>query len=135
MGKKEEKFVNRNSDFISTERYEELFTYIKRVHPNTPYLIFSVEDSGGDGLVEGEAETWIEVKENDKNQKQICHMMKDDEGENELEVYEMTLQGLHDAIDRVFDLQDQLQVKEFFNSVLELLKQFKKAKKSEFQKA
>ena len=52
-------------------------------------------------------------------------MMNDNDGESELETYDMTLSGLYDAIDAVLSLQDQVQTKEFFNSVHELLKQFK----------
>ena len=36
-----------------------------------------------------------------------------------------SLSGLYDAIDAVLSLQDQVETKEFFNSVHELLKQFK----------
>ena len=117
--KKKLKFENRNSEFISTKSYEELFNFIKKANINTPFLTLQVEDSGGDGLVEGEAETWIEVKENDKSQKQIWHMMKDDDGESELEVFDMSIQGLHDALDALFSLQDKYQVEEFYNYVLE----------------
>ena len=117
--KKKLKFENRNSEFISTNSYEELFNFIKKANINTPFLTLHVEDSGGDGLVEGEAETWIEVKENDKSQKQIWHMMKDDDGESELEVFDMSIQGLHDALDALFSLQDKYQVEEFYNYVLE----------------
>lgn len=117
--KKKLKFENRNSEFISTNSYEELFNFIKKANINTPFLTLQVEDSGGDGLVEGEAETWIEVKENDKSQKQIWHMMKDDDGESELEVFDMSIQGLHDALDALFGLQDKYQVEEFYNYVLE----------------
>jgi len=46
-------------------------------------------------------------------------------GNSKLETYDMTLSGLYDAIDAVLSLQDQVQTKEFFNSVHELLKQFK----------
>tara|TARA_Y100000389_G_scaffold89232_1_gene85656 strand:+ start:352 stop:717 length:366 start_codon:yes stop_codon:yes gene_type:complete len=113
------KFENRNSEFINTNSYEELFNLIKKANINTPFFKLQVEDSGGDGLVEGEAETWIEVKENDKNQKQIWHMMKDDDGESELEVFDMSLQGLHDALDALFGQQDKYQVEEFFDYVLE----------------
>jgi len=131
---KKEKFVNYNSEFISTEQYKELLTYIKKSGADS-YLTFSVKDSGSDGMVEGEdAETWFEVRGDEKNQK-IYFMMNDNDGESELETYDMTLSGLYDAIDAVLSLQDQVQTKEFFNSVHELLKQFKKAKKSEFQKA
>tara|TARA_Y100001958_G_C20720126_1_gene217869 strand:- start:91 stop:462 length:372 start_codon:yes stop_codon:yes gene_type:complete len=117
--KKKLKFENRNSEFISTKSYEELFNFIEKANINTPFLTLQVEDSGGDGLVEGEAETWIEVKENDKSQKQIWHMMKDDDGESELEVFDMSIQGLHDALDALFSLQDKYQVEEFYNYVLE----------------
>ena len=124
MGKKEEKFVNYNSEFISTEQYKELLTYIKKSGADS-YLTFSVKDSGSDGMVEGEdAETWFEVRGDEKNQK-IYFMMNDNDGESELETYDMTLSGLYDAIDAVLSLQDQVQTKEFFNSVHELLKQFK----------
>ena len=121
---KKEKFVNYNSEFISTEQYKELLTYIKKSGADS-YLTFSVKDSGSDGMVEGEdAETWFEVRGDEKNQK-IYFMMNDNDGESELESYDMTLSGLYDAIDAVLSLQDQVQTKEFFNSVHELLKQFK----------
>ena len=121
---KKEKFVNYNSEFISTEQYKELLTYIKKSGADS-YLTFSVKDSGSDGMVEGEdAETWFEVRGDKKNQK-IYFMMNDNDGESELETYDMTLSGLYDAIDAVLSLQDQVQTKEFFNSVQELLKQFK----------
>ena len=121
---KKEKFVNYNSEFISTEQYKELLTYIKKSGADS-YLTFSVKDSGSDGLVAGEdAETWFEVRGDKKNQK-IYFMMNDNDGESELETYDMTLSGLYDAIDAVLSLQDQVQTKEFFNSVHELLKQFK----------
>ena len=121
---KKEKFVNYNSEFISTEQYKELLTYIKKSGADS-YLTFSVKDSGSDGMVEGEdAETWFEVRGDEKNQK-IYFMMNDNDGESELETYDMTLSGLYDAIDAVLSLQDQVQTKEFFNSVHELLKQFK----------
>ena len=121
---KKEKFVNYNSEFISTEQYKELLTYIKKSGADS-YLTFSVKDSGSDGMVEGEdAETWFEVRGDKKNQK-IYFMMNDNDGESELETYDMTLSGLYDAIDAVLSLQDQVQPKEFFNSVHELLKQFK----------
>ena len=121
---KKEKFVNYNSEFISTEQYKELLTYIKKSGADS-YLTFSVKDSGSDGLVAGEdAETWFEVRGDEKNQK-IYFMMNDNDGESELETYDMTLSGLYDAIDAVLSLQDQVQTKEFFNSVHELLKQFK----------
>jgi hypothetical protein len=121
---KKEKFVNYNSEFISTEQYKELLTYIKKSGADS-YLTFSVKDSGSDGMVEGEdAETWFEVRGDEKNQK-IYFMMNDNDGESELEIYDMTLSGLYDAIDAVLSLQDQVQTKEFFNSVHELLKQFK----------
>ena len=121
---KKEKFVNYNSEFISTEQYKELLTYIKKSGADS-YLTFSVKDSGSDGMVEGEdAETWFEVRGDEKNQK-IYFMMNDNDGESELETYDMTLSGLYDAIDAVLSLQDQVQIKEFFNSVHELLKQFK----------
>ena len=120
---KKEKFVNYNSEFISTEQYKELLTYIKKSGADS-YLTFSVKDSGSDGMVEGEdAETWFEVRGDEKNQK-IYFMMNDNDGESELETYDMTLSGLYDAIDAVLSLQDQVQTKEFFNSVHELLKQF-----------
>ena len=121
---KKEKFVNYNNEFISTEQYKELLTYIKKSGADS-YLTFSVKDSGSDGMVEGEdAETWFEVRGDEKNQK-IYFMMNDNDGESELETYDMTLSGLYDAIDAVLSLQDQVQTKEFFNSVHELLKQFK----------
>ena len=121
---KKEKFVNYNSEFISTEQYKELLTYIKKSGADS-YLTFSVKDSGSDGMVEGEdAETWFEVRGDEKNQK-IYFMMNDNDGESELETYDMTLSGLYDAIDAVLSLQDQVQTNEFFNSVHELLKQFK----------
>ena len=121
---KKEKFVNYNSEFISTEQYKELLTYIKKSGADS-YLTFSVKDSGSDGMVEGEdAETWFEVRGDEKNQK-IYFMMNDNDGESELETYDMTLSGLYNAIDDVLSLQDQVQTKEFFNSVHELLKQFK----------
>ena len=121
---KKEKFVNYNSEFISTEQYKELLTYIKKSGADS-YLTFSVKDSGSDGMVEGEdAETWFEVRGDEKNQK-IYFMMNDNDGESELETYDMTLSGLYDAIDAVLSLQDQVQTKEFFNSVHELLKQVK----------
>ena len=121
---KKEKFVNYNSEFISAEQYKELLTYIKKSGADS-YLTFSVKDSGSDGMVEGEdAETWFEVRGDEKNQK-IYFMMNDNDGESELETYDMTLSGLYDAIDAVLSLQDQVQTKEFFNSVHELLKQFK----------
>ena len=121
---KKEKFVNYNSEFMSTEQYKELLTYIKKSGADS-YLTFSVKDSGSDGLVAGEdAETWFEVRGDEKNQK-IYFMMNDNDGESELETYDMTLSGLYDAIDAVLSLQDQVQTKEFFNSVHELLKQFK----------
>ena len=121
---KKEKFVNYNSEFISTEQYKELLTYIKKSGADS-YLTFSVKDSGSDGMVEGEdAETWFEVRGDEKNQK-IYFMMNDNDGESELETYDMTLSGLYDAIDAVLSLQDQVQTKEFFNSVHELLKQLK----------
>ena len=121
---KKEKFVNYNSEFISTEQYKELLTYIKKSGADS-YLTFSVKDSGSDGMVEGEdAETWFEVRGDKKNQK-IYFMMNDNDGESELETYDMTLSGLYDAIDAVLSLQDQVQTKEFFNSVHELLKQLK----------
>ena len=121
---KKEKFVNYNSEFISTEQYKKLLTYIKKSGADS-YLTFSVKDSGSDGMVEGEdAETWFEVRGDKKNQK-IYFMMNDNDGESELETYDMTLSGLYDAIDAVLSLQDQVQTKEFFNSVHELLKQFK----------
>ena len=121
---KKEKFVNYNSEFISTEQYKELLTYIKKSGADS-YLTFSVKDSGSDGMVEGEdAETWFEVR-GDKKNKKIYFMMNDNDGESELEIYDMTLSGLYDAIDAVLSLQDQVQTKEFFNSVHELLKQFK----------
>ena len=121
---KKEKFVNYNNEFISTEQYKELLTYIKKSGADS-YLTFSVKDSGSDGMVEGEdAETWFEVRGDKKNQK-IYFMMNDNDGESELETYDMTLSGLYDAIDAVLSLQDQVQTKEFFNSVHELLKQFK----------
>jgi len=121
---KKEKFVNYNSEFISTEQYKELLTYIKKSGADS-YLTFSVKDSGSDGMVEGEdAETWFEVRGDEKNQK-IYFMMNDNDGESELETYDMTLSGLYDAIDAVLSLQEQVQTKEFFNSVHELLKQFK----------
>ena len=59
---KEEKFDNYISELISTEELTELLKYIKKLAPGDQRLNFTVEDSG-DGLVEGEAETWIEVKE------------------------------------------------------------------------
>ena len=121
---KKEKFVNYNSEFISTEQYKELLTYIKKSGADS-YLTFSVKDSGSDGMVEGEdAETWFEVRGDEKDQN-IYFMMSDADGESELETYDMTLSGLYDAIDAVLSLQDQVQTKEFFNSVHELLKQFK----------
>ncbi len=122
---KKEKFVNYNSEFISTEQYKELLTYLKKSGWSPPYLIFSVNDSGGDGMVEGEdAETWFEVRGDEPDQN-IYFMMSDADGESELETYDMTLSGLYDAIDAVLSLQDQVQTKEFFNSVHELLKQLK----------
>ena len=121
---KKEKFVNYNSEFISTEQYKELLTYIKKSGADS-YLTFSVKDSGSDGMVEGEgAETWFEVRGDEPDQN-IYFMMSDADGESELETYDMTLSGLYDAIDAVLSLQDQVQTKEFFNSVHELLKQFK----------
>ena len=121
---KKEKFVNYNSEFISTEQYKELLTYIKKSGADS-YLTFSVKDSGSDGMVEGEdAETWFEVRGDEPDQN-IYFMMSDADGESELETYDMTLSGLYDAIDAVLSLQDQVQTKEFFNSVHELLKQLK----------
>ena len=121
---KKEKFVNYNSEFISTEQYKELLTYIKKSGADS-YLTFSVKDSGSDGMVEGEdAETWFEVRGDEPDQN-IYFMMSDADGESELDTYDMTLSGLYDAIDAVLSLQDQVQTKEFFNSVHELLKQFK----------
>ena len=121
---KKEKFVNYNSEFISTEQYKELLTYIKKSGADS-YLTFSVKDSGSDCMVEGEdAETWFEVRGDEPDQN-IYFMMSDADGESELDTYDMTLSGLYDAIDAVLSLQDQVQTKEFFNSVHELLKQFK----------
>ena len=66
---KKEKFVNYNSEFISTEQYKELLTYIKKSGADS-YLTFSVKDSGSDGMVEGEdAETWFEVRGDKKIKK------------------------------------------------------------------
>ena len=126
MNKKEEKFVNYNSEFISTEELTELLKYIKKLEPGDQRLNFKVEDSGGDGLVEGDAETWLEVSRSETSK--ICYMLLDDDGESELDFYDMTVPGLADCLYSLCGQQDEVDVEGFYKSVHELLKEFKEGK-------
>jgi hypothetical protein len=122
---KEEKFDNYISELISTEELTELLKYIKKLEPGDPHLIFTVEDSG-DGLVEGDGETWLEVSRSDSSK--ICYMLLDDDGKSELDVYDMTVPGLADCLYSLCGQQDEVDVEGFFKSVHELLKEFKEGK-------
>ena len=122
---KEEKFDNYISELISTEELTELLKYIKKLAPGDQRLNFTVEDSG-DGLVEGDGETWLEVSRTDSSK--ICYMLLDDDGESELDFYDMTVPGLADCLYSLCGQQDEVDVKEFFKSVHELLKEFKEGK-------
>ena len=122
---KEEKFDNYISELISTEELTELLKYIKKLAPGDPHLIFTVEDSG-DGLVEGDGETWLEVSRSDSSK--ICYMLLDDDGKSELDVYDMTVPGLADCLYSLCGQQDEVDVEGFFKSVHELLKEFKEGK-------
>jgi|TARA_Y100000031_G_scaffold113244_1_gene125090 hypothetical protein len=122
---KEEKFDNYISELISTEELTELLKYIKKLAPGDQRLNFTVEDSG-DGLVEGDGDTWLEVSRTDSSK--ICYMLLDDDGESELDFYDMTVPGLADCLYSLCGQQDEVDVKEFFKSVHELLKEFKEGK-------
>ncbi len=122
---KEEKFDNYISELISTEELTELLKYIKKLAPGDQRLNFTVEDSG-DGLVEGDGDTWLEVSRTDSSK--ICYMLLDDDGESELDFYDMTVPGLADCLYSLCGQQDEVDVKEFFKYVHELLKEFKEGK-------
>ena len=122
---KEEKFDNYISELISTEELTELLKYIKKLAPGDQRLNFTVEDSG-DGLVEGDGETWLEVSRSESSK--ICYMLSDDDGESELDVYDMTVPGLADCLDSLCGQQDEVDGEGFFKTVHELLKEFKEGK-------
>ena len=126
---KEEKFDNYISEFISTEELTELLKYIKKLVPGDPHLEFTVEDGAlmreGD-LVVGDGKTWLEVSRSETSK--ICYMLSDDDGESELDVYDMTVPGLADCLDSLCGQQDEVELEGFYKSVHELLKEFKEGK-------
>ena len=121
---KEEKFDNYISEFISTEELTELLKYIKKLAPGDQRLNFTVEDSG-DGLVEGDGETWLEVSRSETSK--ICYILSDDDGESEF-YFNMTVPGLADCLDSLCGQQDEVELEGFYKSVHELLKEFKEGK-------
>ena len=117
------KFDNYISEFISTEELKELLENLKTLQPGDPKLIFKVNDSG-DGMVTGDAETWLQVSES--NHDKLCYMLKDDDGDSELNTYDMTVPGLADCLDSLSSQQEEVDYKSFYEAVHQLLKEFKK---------
>ena len=116
-------FENYISEFISTKELKELLEHLKTLQPGDPKLIFKVNDSG-DGMVTGDAETWLQVSES--NNDKLCYMLKDDDGDSELNTYDMTVPGLADCLDSLSSQQEEVDYKGFYEAVHQLLKEFKK---------
>ena len=106
---------------------EALLESIRSLRANERILEMKVD--ADEGLVEGdEAYTWIQLS----NQKpgMIAWCMKDDDGEFELDTYEMNLEGVDSALSEHFDRQDQYS----WTDNEALIKQEKFDKESKFKR-
>ena len=113
-----EVFDNYLSDCITTEEFKKLLNLLKKKLPGDPFLIFNVNDSG-DGMVSGDATTWMQVSSSKSNM--FCHMLQDDDGKTELKKFDMTLSGLADCLDALDGLQDEVNYEVFYLTVKKLL--------------
>lgn len=114
----EKDFDNYLSDCISTEELKKLLNILKKKPAGEPFLIFKVNDSD-DGMVSGEASTWMQVSSSKSNM--FCHMLQDDDGKTELNKFDMTLSGLADCLDALDGLQDEVNYEVFYSTVKKLL--------------
>lgn len=111
-------FDNYLSDYITTDELKALLEIVKKKAPGEPLLIFSVSDSD-DGMVSGEASTWLQVSTSRSDM--LCYMLKDDDGKSELNRYEMTISGLADCLDALSSQQDEVDYDAFYAAVKKLI--------------
>jgi hypothetical protein len=83
-----------------------------------PHLVLLVKDSG-DGMVEGDGTTWIEVSRSTSDK--LAHMMQDDDGKTELETFDINLEGMTDCLNALCSLQDAYDYSEFFVAAKEYI--------------
>ena len=82
-----------------------------------PFLIHNVNHD--EGLVESannDASTWLALSQ--QQESKIAWCMKDDDGEYELEFYDLTIDGIDECICRVYERQDELKDPEKFKDKL-----------------
>ena len=60
------------------------------------------------------------------NNDKLCYMLRDDDGDSELNTYDMTVPGLADCLDNLSSQQEEVDYKGFYEAVHQLLKEFKK---------
>ena len=83
----------------------------------TPFLIHNVNND--DGLVESannDAKTWLALsKEQDGK---IAWCMQDDDGDYELEFFDINIEGLDECISKVYERQDEQKDPEKFKQTI-----------------
>ena len=81
------------------------------------FLVHNVNDDVG--LVESannDASTWLALSQ--QQESKIAWRMKDDDGEYELEFFDLTVEGLDECISKVYERQDELKDPEKFKDKL-----------------
>ena len=122
---------------MTTERYECIFlkmsdedaqtllSYIVSKHKKDNgfrLLKYSVEASGNDGLVVGDASsTWISLS-NEREEK-ISHFLEDSEGIFELELFDISPDGLYECLECLFYQQKEVLEETFVKDIQDLLAQ------------
>jgi len=83
---------------------EALLATVQGLSPGEKILEMKVDED--EGLVEGDdAYTWIQLSSQKADRVAWC--MKDDDGEFELDTYDLTLEGVDSALSEHFGRQDQ----------------------------
>ncbi len=89
---------------------ETLLATLQGLSPGERLLEMKVDED--EGLVEGDdAYTWVQMSAEKPGRLAWC--MKDDDGEFELDTYDLSLEGVDSALSEHFDRQDQYSWSEY----------------------
>lgn len=111
---KKDTFDNYLAEYISEAQLKALLKLIMSNQQGQPFFVLDVKDSG-DGMVEGEAKTWLQIS--NSREDKLCYMLQDDDGKTELNQYDLSISGLADCLDNISSLQDELNTDEFWDLV------------------